>query len=84
MIALAVADREFTDVSMLFGARLTFRHLVEASKAGTTRVQVAVTIAGPLAHFWNLALGKGIKASLQQVDRLVAAAEAASTAAAGA
>jgi hypothetical protein len=80
VIESLIADRELTDVSMLLGARLTFRHLVERTPAGTTRVDVDVTLTGPLARFWNLALGKGIKASLQQdLDRLVAVAEAEST-----
>jgi hypothetical protein len=80
VIESLVADREFVDVSLLAGARLTFRHLVETSPADGTRVQVAVTLTGPLGWFWNLVLGNGLRASLPaDLDRLVAAAEAATT-----
>jgi hypothetical protein len=75
-VAVLVPGREFTDVSRLLGARLTFRHLVAQEAAGT-RVDVEVTLTGPLAPLWNLVLGKGVKASLQDdLDRLAAAAEA--------
>ena len=64
VIATLVADREFTDVSLLAGARLTFRHLIEPLPEGGSTVSVTVTLAGPLGWFWNLVLGKGLKASL--------------------
>jgi hypothetical protein len=71
-----VPEREFTDVSKLLGARLTFRHLVDRTPDGATRVTVTITLSGPLARLWNLALGKGIKASVgQDLARLAAAAE---------
>lgn len=76
-VAVLVPGREFTDVSRLFGARLTFRHLVSpATASGTgTRVDVTVTVSGPLARLWALALGKGIRASLpRDLERLAAAA----------
>jgi len=80
VIAALVAGREFTDVSMLAGARLTFRHLIEPVPGGGSTVRVTVTLAGPLGWFWNLVLGKGLKASLQpDLDGLAAAAEAAGT-----
>ncbi|GAA1976932.1 SRPBCC family protein [Catenulispora subtropica] len=70
-------DKEFTDVSLLLGARLTFRHLVAAEADGTTAVEVAVTLAGPMARVWNLILGKGIAETLQRdLDSLKDAAEA--------
>ena len=73
-----VPGREFVDVSLLAGARLTFRHLVTAGPGSTTRIEVAVTMSGPLGWFWNLLLDRGLKASLQlDLDRLVAATEAA-------
>jgi polyketide cyclase/dehydrase/lipid transport protein len=76
-VAVLVPGREFTDVSRLFGARLTFRHLVERTGEGT-RVDVEVSLTGPLARLWNLVLGKGIRTALQDdLDRLAAAAEAA-------
>lgn len=68
-----LTDREFVDVSMLLGARLTFHHTVSVVPQGTS-VSVAVTLSGPLARLWNLLLGKGIKASLRRdLDNLVAA-----------
>jgi hypothetical protein len=76
-VTALVPEREFTDVSRLFGARLTFRHLVSRVPEGT-RVDVAVTLSGPLARLWNLVLGKGIAASLgKDLERLEAAARAA-------
>lgn len=79
VIATLVADREFTDVSLLAGARLTFRHLIEPLPDGGSTVRVTVTLAGPLGWFWNLVLGKGLKASLgPDLGRLAIAAEASS------
>lgn len=81
-VSVLVPGREFTDVSRLFGARLTFRHLVSEGAAGT-RVDVRVTLTGPLAPLWNLVLGKGVRASLRQdLDRLAAAAAVSGTTAA--
>jgi polyketide cyclase/dehydrase/lipid transport protein len=78
VVAALVPGKEFTDVSKLLGARLTFRHLVSTTADGSTRVDVTATLRGPLARIWNLALGKGIAATLQaDLDRLGAAAEAA-------
>jgi hypothetical protein len=79
VIATLVADREFTDVSLLAGARLTFRHLIEPLPDGGSTVRVTVTLAGPLGWFWNLVLGKGLKASLgPDLGRLAIAADASS------
>ncbi|MEU0217046.1 SRPBCC family protein [Streptomyces sp. NPDC006265] len=75
-----LADDRFVDVSRLAGARMTFSHFVEETPDGGTKVQVTVTLAGPLSHLWNLILGKGIKATLQRdLDSLKAVAEALST-----
>ena len=72
-----LTDTEFTDVSKLVGARLTFRHVVSTGSAGTA-VTVTVSLGGPLAFLWNLILGKGIAATLQRdLDALAAAALAA-------
>lgn len=72
-----VDGEEFTDVSRLLGARLTFRHLVSVAE-GRTTVSVEVTLTGPLAPVWRLILGQGIRDSLQpDLDRLVQRAEAA-------
>lgn len=71
-----LSDSEFTDVSLLLGARLTFHHLIGATPDGGSEVRVAVTLAGPLARVWNLILGKGIKESLQRdLEALQAVAE---------
>ncbi|MFG1808830.1 SRPBCC family protein [Streptomyces sp. NPDC049040] len=78
VVSALVHGEEFTDVSKLVGARLTFRHLVSATPEGSTRVDVTATLGGPLARLWNLALGKGIAGSLQtDLDRLRDVAEAA-------
>jgi hypothetical protein len=73
-----VPDREFVDVSLLLGARLTFRHLVEPFPNGGCRVAVAVTMSGPLRWLWARILGGGFRASVQpDLDCLAAVAEAA-------
>ncbi|MEP7026541.1 MAG: SRPBCC family protein [Actinomycetota bacterium] len=76
VIGSLVPDREFVDVSKLAGARLTFRHLVQPRPSGGCRVEIAVTMSGPLGWFWTLVLGKGLKASLEpDLARLVTTAE---------
>ena len=78
VIESLVPDREFVDVSLLAGARLTFRHVVEPLSEGGSHVQVTVTMTGPLRWLWLRILGSGLKTSLQpDLDRLVAAAETA-------
>lgn len=78
VVTALVPGREFTDVSLLPGARLTFQHLVTVAAGGATTVSVRVTLAGPLAFFWNAVLGKGIAKSLgADLARLEAAARAA-------
>ena len=78
-----LTDTEFTDVSKLVGARLTFRHVVSAGSVGSagsagTKVTVTVSLGGPLAFLWNGILGKGIAATLQRdLEALAAAALAA-------
>jgi hypothetical protein len=80
VVARLVDGEEFTDVSSLLGARLTFRHLVSVAPAGTT-VSVDVTLTGPLAPVWRLILAKGIRTSMQpDLERLVQRAEAAQAA----
>jgi polyketide cyclase/dehydrase/lipid transport protein len=75
VVARLVDGEEFTDVSTLLGARLTFRHLVAVADGGTT-VSVDVTLTGPLAPVWRLILGKGIRESMQpDLDRLARRAE---------
>ena len=73
-----VPDREFVDVSLLPGAKLTFAHLVRHEPEGGSTVSVAVTFAGPLARLWRRILGGGLAASLEpDLRRLAARAEAA-------
>jgi hypothetical protein len=75
VVTALVPGREFTDVSLLLGARLTFQHLVAVDAGGSTTVSVRVTLAGPLAFFWNAVLGKGIATGLgDDLTRLEAAA----------
>jgi hypothetical protein len=74
-VARLVDGEEFTDVSRLVGARLTFRHLV-GTEAGRTTVSVEVSMSGPLAPVWRLILGKGLRDSLRpDLERLVERAE---------
>lgn len=76
VIESLVPDREFTDVSLLVGARLTFRHLVEPLPAGGCKVDITITMNGPLAWLWTRILGKDLAASLEpDLARLVARAE---------
>ncbi|MGA5303750.1 hypothetical protein ACPCHT_27765 [Nucisporomicrobium flavum] len=78
VVSSLVPGREFTDVSLLLGARLTFQHLVDVDADGATTVSVRVTLAGPLAFFWKAVLGKGIAKGLAgDLARLEAAARTA-------
>jgi hypothetical protein len=78
VVVSLVPGREFTDVSLLVGARLTFQHLVSVGADGRTTVSVSVTIGGPLAFLWTAILGKGIANGLDtDLTRLEAAARAA-------
>jgi hypothetical protein len=68
----SVTDREFVDVSLLIGAKLTFAHAVTVDAAGTT-VVVTVSMSGPMAWFWRRVLGTGLRTSVQpDLDALVA------------
>ena len=76
VIETLIQDREFVDVSLLLGARLTFRHLVTTPATGGSAIEVTVTISGPLAWLWTRVLAKSFRANLQpDLDRLVALAE---------
>jgi hypothetical protein len=57
-------DREYTDVTRLPGARVTFRHLVEPSEAGGSRLTAAVSVGGPLSFLWERVLGPGFRKSV--------------------
>lgn len=52
----------YTDVTRLPGARLDFRHTARAEDDGT-RLDVEVSVHGPLARIWALVLGGGFRAS---------------------
>ena len=81
VIASLVPGREFTDVSLLLGARLQFQHLVDVDSSNRTTVSVQVTLTGPLSFFWNAILGKDIAKGLSDdLARLEAAARAAGVA----
>ena len=68
---------EFTDVSSMPGARLRIRHLVAVGDDGRTRVDIEVSIHGPLARLWGRVLGRGIATSTPgALARLVEMAEA--------
>jgi hypothetical protein len=70
-----VTDDEFVDVSRLLGARLTFAHRL-TREGERTRLDVEVSLTGPLGPLWRLILGKGLAASAQpDTDRLIAAIE---------
>jgi hypothetical protein len=76
-VTALIPDQEFTDVSRLAGARLTFRHLIQARPDGGSDLHVTITISGPLGWLWTRALGKGLAASLTpDLAGLVATAEA--------
>ena len=71
-----VADREFIDVSHLWGARLSFDHQVTATDDGGSEVEVRITMAGPLSRLWNAILGKGLQSSVHaDLQRLATVAE---------
>jgi hypothetical protein len=75
VVARLVDNEEFTDVSRLIGAKLTFRHRV-AVDDGFTTVSVEVSMTGPLAPVWRLILGKDLRASLlPDLERLARRAE---------
>lgn len=76
-ISRLVPGQEFTDVSTLLGARLTFAHVVrERHGGGGCDVDVTVSMSGPLRLLWTAILGTGVRSSVQpDLDRLVAVAE---------
>ncbi|MEU6829249.1 SRPBCC family protein [Nocardia beijingensis] len=74
-VVARLTDREFVDVSELFGARLTFAHEVAVAD-GRTTVTVTVSIDGPLRVLWTKILGADLAKSVQpDLDALVAVAE---------
>jgi hypothetical protein len=72
-----VQDKEFVDVSLLAGARLTFAHHVTEAAGGGCAVHVQISMSGPLGWLWNRILGKGLRTSVQpDLERLARVAEA--------
>lgn len=64
-------DREYTDVTHLPGARVTFQHLVAPAEGGGSRLTAAVSVGGPLSFVWGRILGSGFRASVpSDLDRL--------------
>ncbi len=77
VIETLVPGSEFTDVSSMPGAKLRIRHLLAVGDDGRTRVDIEVSIEGPLAALWGLLLGRGIASSTPEgLARLVAVVEA--------
>ena len=76
-VTSVVEGREFVDVSHLIGAKLTFAHTVTLRPDGGCAVNVSIDLTEPLAWLWKMALGKGLRTSVQpDLDRLAATAEA--------
>ncbi|WP_164234678.1 SRPBCC family protein [Microbacterium hydrocarbonoxydans] len=74
-VAECEPDAVYTDVSRLPGARLEFRHEVEAADAGSI-VRVLVRLDGPLARFWARTAFRGFRTSVPaDLDRLVSLVE---------
>lgn len=68
-------DREYTDTSLLPGARLVFQHTVEPTPTGS-ELRVRVSMEGPLGRLWAKVLGGGFRDSAQaDLDRLVGLVE---------
>lgn len=71
VVETLVPGRAFVDVSRLLGARLTFSHVVTPQDAGGCRVDVEVTMTGPVRVLWARVVGRGIAATAQDdLDRL--------------
>lgn len=71
-----LTDREFVDVSTLWGARLTFSHQIVRTDDGRTELTVEITLTGPFRWLWTKIMGAGLAASAQaDVDNLIASVE---------
>lgn len=58
-------NRHFVDVSHLFGAKLTFEHVL-TQQNDQTMVSITMTLHGPLAWLWAKILGKNQQADLEK------------------
>ncbi len=75
VISACTPGREYTDTSVLPGARLVFQHTAAPEGTGS-RLDVLVTISGPLSWLWAKVMGGGFRDSAQaDLDRLVALVE---------
>ena len=75
VIDVCEPGREYSDTSLLPGARMVFRHTVVPDGAGS-RLQVLVTMTGPLSWLWARIMGGGFRESAQaDLDRLVTLVE---------
>jgi hypothetical protein len=71
VITACTPGHEYTDTSSLPGARLVFAHTVVPHDAGS-KLDVLVTISGPLSWLWAKIMGGGFRQSAQaDLDRLV-------------
>lgn len=74
-VSVCERPREYTDVSALLGATLTFQHLATEKPGGTT-VEAKAWLDGPLAPLWFAVMGKGFATSVPAaLHRLVAVVE---------
>jgi len=75
VISRLIADREYTDTSLLPGARLLFRHEVKPHGTGS-ELLVDVTMTGPLTFLWSRLMGGGFKTSASEdLSRLITLVE---------
>ncbi|MEJ7741175.1 MAG: SRPBCC family protein [Nocardioidaceae bacterium] len=71
IISACSPGREYTDTTLLPGARLVFQHTVEPAASGT-ELRVQITMRGPLTFLWSKIMGAGFRESAQaDLDRLV-------------
>ncbi|PZS03330.1 MAG: hypothetical protein DLM56_09545 [Pseudonocardiales bacterium] len=71
VISVCTPAQEYTDTTLLPGARLVFAHTVQADEQGS-ELRVRVTMRGPLAWLWAKIMGGGFRDSAQaDLDRLV-------------
>ncbi|MGI8887389.1 MAG: SRPBCC family protein [Nocardioidaceae bacterium] len=70
-ISACSPGREYTDTTLLPGARLVFQHTVESAASGSD-LRVQITMRGPLTFLWSNIMGAGFRESAQaDLDRLV-------------
>lgn len=75
VISACTPGREYTDTSLLPGARLVFQHTVAPDGAGS-QLDVRITMSGPLSLLWAKIMGGGFRDGAQaDLDRLVGLVE---------